>query len=101
VGRQRWPDAYGRISHILCELYLRLRAVGLVDGQAYTLPVTQADLGDATGMTTVHVNRTLQELRGDGLITTPKAGRVIIKDWVGLQKAAEFDPTYLHKKSTA
>jgi CRP-like cAMP-binding protein len=99
VGRR---EAYGRIAHILCEVYLRLRAVGLVDGQAYTMPVTQAELADASGMSTVHVNRTLQELRGDGLIKTPKAGRVIIQDWDGLQKAAEFDPTYLHiKKSTA
>jgi CRP-like cAMP-binding protein len=80
---------------------VRLRAVGLVNGQAYQLPITQAELGDATGMSTVHVNRTLQELRGNGLITTPKGGRVVIEDWPGLQAAGEFDATYLHLKQAA
>jgi biotin operon repressor len=79
----------------------RLRAVSLVNGQAFEMPITQAELGDATGLSTVHVNRTLQELRGDGLITTPKNGRVVIEDWDGLQKAGEFDPTYLHIKKQA
>src|SRR5215207_3904321 len=69
VGRR---DAYARISHVLCEVYVRLRAVGLANGQAFEMPITQAELGDATGMSTVHVNRTLQELRRDGLISTPK-----------------------------
>ena len=58
------------------------------------MPVTQAELGDATGMSTVHVNRTLQELRRDGLISTPRSGQVVIESWDGLQKAGEFDPTY-------
>ena len=49
----------------------------------------------------MHVNRTLQELRGNGLITTPKGGRVIIEDWPGLQEAGEFDATYLHLKQAA
>jgi len=93
VGRR---DAYGRIAHILCEVYVRLRAVGLVNGQSYLMPVTQAELGDATGMSTVHVNRTLQELRRDGLISTPRSGQVVIESWDGLQKAGEFDQTYLH-----
>jgi CRP-like cAMP-binding protein len=93
VGRR---EAYGRIAHVLCEVYVRLRAVGLVNGQSYLMPVTQAELGDATGMSTVHVNRTLQELRRDGLISTPRSGQVVIERWDGLQKAGEFDPTYLH-----
>ena len=98
VGRR---DAYARIAHILCEIYVRLRAVGLVDGQAYQLPITQAELGDATGLSTVHVNRTLQELRGNSLISTPKSGRVVIEDWDRLQEAGEFDATYLHIKKAA
>ena len=98
VGRR---DAYARIAHVLCEVYVRLRAVSLVNGQAFEMPITQAELGDATGLSTVHVNRTLQELRGDELITTPKNGRVVIEDWDGLQKAGEFDPTYLHIKKQA
>jgi CRP-like cAMP-binding protein len=73
VGRR---EAYGRIAHLLCEVYVRLRAVGLANGQSYLMPVTQAELGDATGMSTVHVNRTLQELRRDGLISTPRSGQV-------------------------
>lgn len=93
VGRR---EAYGRIAHVLCEVYVRLRAVGLVNGQSYLMPVTQAELGDATGMSTVHVNRTLQELRRDGLISTPRSGQVVIERWDGLQKAGEFDQTYLH-----
>src|SRR5215203_1402387 len=97
VGRR---DAYARIAHVLCEIYVRLRAVGLVSGQAYQLPITQAELADATGLSTVDVNRTLQELRGNGLITM-KGGRVVIEDWSGLQTAGEFDPTYLHIKKQA
>jgi CRP-like cAMP-binding protein len=93
VGRR---EAYGRIAHILCEVYVRLRAVGLVNGHSYLMPVTQAELGDATGMSTVHVNRTLQELRRDGFISTPRSGQVVIESWDGLQKAGEFDQTYLH-----
>ena len=49
VGRR---DDYARIAHVLCEIYMRLRAVGLVDGQAYQLPITQAELGDATAFLT-------------------------------------------------
>ena len=49
----------------------------------------------------MHVNRTLQELRGNGLITTPKGGRVVIEDWERLQEAGEFDVTYLHLKQAA
>jgi CRP-like cAMP-binding protein len=98
VGRR---EAYGRIAHLLCEVFVRLRAVGLTNGQAYQLPITQAELGDATGLSTVHVNRTLQELRGNGLITTPRGGHVIIEDWDGLREAGEFDPTYLHIRKQA
>ena len=80
---------------------MRLRAVGLVNGQSFEMPITQAELGDATGLSTVHVNRTLQELRGNGLITTQKNGRVVIEDWERLKEAGEFDATYLHLKQAA
>jgi CRP-like cAMP-binding protein len=92
LGRR---DAYGRIAHLLCELLVRLRAVGLVEDHAFTLPVTQAELGDAFGLSTVHVNRVLQDLRGDGLITLRGVSLKVL-DWEGLKKAGEFDPTYLH-----
>jgi CRP-like cAMP-binding protein len=97
VGRR---EAYARVAHLLCELYVRFKAVGLANGQAFAMPVTQAELADATGMSTVHVNRTLQELRGDGLIRSAKRS-VIILDWDGLQNAGEFDPTYLHLRKEA
>ena len=92
IGRR---SAYTRIAHVLCELLVRFRAVGLANGHDIELPVTQAELGDALGLSTVHVNRVLQELRADGLITL--RGRFLsVQDWPGLKKAGEFDPTYLH-----
>ena len=59
---------------------------------------TQAELGDAFGLSTVHVNRTLQDLRGEGLITLGSRS-VTVKDWERLRAAGEFDPTYLHLKT--
>jgi CRP-like cAMP-binding protein len=79
----------------LCELFVRLKAIGLAEGNACKLPLTQADLGDALGLSTVHVNRTLQELRGEGLIEL-HSGRLRILDWMRLKEAAQFDPNYLH-----
>ncbi|HEX2242638.1 MAG TPA: Crp/Fnr family transcriptional regulator [Gammaproteobacteria bacterium] len=92
IGRR---SAYVRIAHVLCELIVRMKAVGLVSDQACALPVTQAELGDALGLSTVHVNRTLQELRSDGLITL-RGSRLEILNWEALKKAGEFDLTYLH-----
>ena len=59
------------------------------------MPITQAELGDALGLSTVHVNRSLQELRGKGLITL-RGSILKAEDWEGLKEAGEFDPTYLH-----
>ena len=92
IGRR---SAVARIAHILCELLVRLRLVGLADETGYALPLTQADLADVTGLTSVHVNRMLKKLRDDKLLTF-RGGRVTIADWEGLQRVAEFDPTYLH-----
>lgn len=92
IGRR---SAETRIAHVLCEVLVRMRAVGLADGDGCDLPITQAEIGDALGLSTVHVNRSLQELRGKGLITL--AGQLLtVKDWPGLKEAGEFDPTYLH-----
>jgi CRP-like cAMP-binding protein len=92
IGRR---SAYTRIAHVLCELMVRLRSVGLSSDHQIELPITQAELGDALGLSTVHVNRVLQELRGDGLITL--RGRYLhVQDWPGLKRAGEFDPLYLH-----
>ena len=92
VGRR---EAYGRLAHLLCELVTRMRAVELVQGDTCELPMTQSEVGDALGLSTVHVNRTLQELRGAGLITL-KGGSLTVDDWEGLKHAGEFDPAYLH-----
>ena len=86
--------AYARVAHLLCEIWSRLQAVGLTNGDAYELPVTQTDIGDAMGLSVVHVNRTLQQLRGDGLISF-RSNVVMVLDWPRLQAAAEFDPAYL------
>ena len=92
VGRR---SAHTRIAHLLCELLVRLRAVELVEDHAYNLPITQAEMADALGLTSVHVNRVLQELRGENLISL-NGGFLKVLDWDGLQKAGEFDPVYLH-----
>jgi CRP-like cAMP-binding protein len=88
-------EAAGRIAHVLCETFLRLRAVGLVESQECQFPVTQQRLAEATGMTTVHVNRTLQFLRSNRLIEL-KNGTFKVLDWEGLQETGDFDPEYLH-----
>jgi CRP-like cAMP-binding protein len=92
IGRR---SALARIAHIFCELMVRFRLVGLADETGYALPLTQADLADVTGLTSVHVNRMLKKLRDERLLTF-RGGRVAIEDWEGLQRLAEFDPTYLH-----
>lgn len=92
IGRR---SAVARIAHIFCELLVRLRLVGLADETGYALPLTQADLADVTGLTSVHVNRMLKKLRDEKLLTF-RGGIVSIGDWEGLQRLAEFDPTYLH-----
>ncbi len=92
IGRR---ETYNRMAHLLCELRVRLEAVGLVEGGTFNLPITQTELADAIGASTVHVNRVLQELRADGLIRS-KGTQVSILDWAGLKAAGDFDPLYLH-----
>ena len=88
-------SAFERVAHLLCELFVRLRAVGLVEGTSCELQPTQADLAEATGLTMVHVNRMLQELRYQGLITL-HGRKLTIPDLAALQEAALFNPNYLH-----
>ncbi|WP_336490264.1 Crp/Fnr family transcriptional regulator [Methylobacterium nigriterrae] len=84
-----------RVGHLLCELFIRLRAVGLTEGNSCILPITQVEFGDATGLSNVHVNRVLQELRASGLIVLK--GRVLtIPDLAALQAASLFNMNYLH-----
>lgn len=88
-------DATERVSHLLCELFIRLRSVGLTEDDNCAFPITQAELADATGLSTVHMNRTLQELRNDGLIGL-KGKTLIIPDLEALQRRGMFSPNYLH-----
>jgi CRP-like cAMP-binding protein len=91
-------EAYQRMAHILCELVVRMRAVGLAEDHVCDLPITQSEFADALGITTVHVNRVLQQMRADGLIES-KGTQVKIPDWDKLKQAGEFDPAYLHLES--
>lgn len=88
-------SAYSRIAHLICELMLRLNAVGLTEDVTFDLPATQAELADATGMTQVHMNRMLQALKEDGLINIEKR-HVTIPNWQKLKEVGEFDSLYLH-----
>lgn len=92
--------AYTRIAHLICELVMRLKAVGLAEDKTFEMPATQAELADATGITQVHTNRVLQALRADGLISNEKV-KMTVPDWQKLKKAGEFDPLYLHLQKTA
>ena len=91
IGRR---DARTRLAHFLCEIAVRLGARGLAPGHRYELPMTQEQLGDALGLTSVHVNRTLKSLESDGLIVRHK--RILtFPDWSRL-KIADFNDRYLH-----
>jgi CRP-like cAMP-binding protein len=93
IGRR---EAYSRMAHLLCEWLVRLKAVGLIQDHTCDLPMTQAELADAMGVSTVHVNRVLQDLRADGLILL-KGNRLEVLDWEQLKHVGDFDPTYLHQ----
>jgi CRP-like cAMP-binding protein len=88
-------SAYERLGHLLVELYLRLQTVGRARDGRCDFPLTQNDLADATGLTAVHVNRTLQELRGDGLIELERK-QLHILDLDRLMDVSMFNPNYLH-----
>ena len=92
VGRR---DARTRIAHLLCELADRLKSSGVANGSVYDFPLTQEQIADATGLTPVHTNRTLQSLRKDGLISLT-ASQLEIVDWDRLAELADFNERYLH-----
>ena len=88
-------SAIERIAHLICELFARLKAVGLcVDGTCH-IPITQTDLSEATGITPVHVNRVVQELRGEKLIEW-KGREIHVPDMPALKRTAMFNDNYLH-----
>jgi CRP-like cAMP-binding protein len=97
LGRR---SALAKTAHLFCELYVRLGIAGLTEDMSYSLPLTQADLAECLGLTSVHINRMLKELR-DKELATFREGRVMIHDWEGLQRAAEFNPSYLYLERRA
>ena len=91
LGRRR---ASSRLAHLFCELQVRLTAAGMAEHGTYELPLTQNDLSEILGLTPVHVNRMLKELRDNGLVAF-KSKSVEVQDWDRLVQLAEFDPFYL------
>jgi CRP-like cAMP-binding protein len=92
MGRRKAP---ARVAHLLCELYVKLEAIGMVEGNSVPLRLTQETIGDALGLSSVHVNRAMMALRAKNLFTFD--GRTLtVHNWNALAKLAEFDPVYLH-----
>lgn len=87
--------AVSRMAHLFCELYVRLETVGRAQANGFEFPLTQRELSECLGLTVVHANRTIQELRRRGLVELASR-RVKILDRPGLEAVAEFDPTYLY-----
>ncbi len=83
-----------RTAHLLCELRVRLAQVGLADERGFALPLTQQDLGEALGISTVHANRTIQHLKDMGLVRIMDR-HVVIADLAQLQQFSDFDDGYL------
>ncbi len=92
LGRR---TAQTRLAHFLCEVSHRLQLRGRNDLDAFEFPLTQSELADVLGLSTVHVNRVLQALRSRGLIELSR-NQLVIRNRTGLYEVAEFDPSYLH-----
>ncbi len=94
MGRR---NSVQRVAHLMCELYVRARGIGLVNDQHFALPLTQTVLGDALGLTPIHVNRVLRRLRLDGVMQL-RGGALVIEDISRLAAVAGFDDNYLHRR---
>jgi CRP-like cAMP-binding protein len=103
---REWEVSLGRrstmsaMAHLFCEMRIRLEIIGRVRDDSYDFPLTQDELAECLGITGVHVNRTLQELRAQELITL-KNRRLTVLDWTRLVAIAEFDPAYLYLERKA
>jgi CRP-like cAMP-binding protein len=92
IGRR---SSLERVAHLICECFARMRVLGLCKASDFELPLTQVEISDATGLSVVHVNRVMKELRRLGLIET-NGGVHGILDWEALRETADFDAAYLH-----
>jgi CRP-like cAMP-binding protein len=88
-------SAMARMAHLFCELYVRLNAVGRARPDGFEFPLTQRELSECLGLTVVHANRTIQELRRRRLVEMENR-QLTILERRGLEGLAEFDPSYLH-----
>jgi CRP-like cAMP-binding protein len=95
IGRR---NARARISHLLCEVCVRITSCQIGEHEAFHFPVTQEHIADATGLTPVHVNRVLRALKEDGVLDY-RGGNIRVKDWDRLGGIAEFNPAYLHQSA--
>ena len=86
-----------RVAHLICELYLRMHQIGVSDDAKLELPLSQVVLADALGMTPVHINRILKELKLKGTMELNR-GKLIIADAIHLVRIAGFDENYLHRR---
>lgn len=93
-------SAISRMAHLFCELHVRLDAVGRARPDGYEFPLTQRELSECLGLTVVHANRTIQELRRRGLIEL-ESRQLTILNRRGLEGVAEFDPSYLYLDRTS
>ena len=91
LGRR---DAIARVAHVVCELAVRLQNVDLAQNLSFSIPWTQTDLADACGISNVHANRVVQELRRHGLVEWDSR-KVMIRDWDAVAKIGDFSDEYL------
>jgi CRP-like cAMP-binding protein len=92
LGRR---DAYARTAHLICEQYHRMKAIGMADNGILEFPVTQTEIADALGLSTVHVNRTMKSLSRDRLLSY-RNHSITVLNWQALQRVGQFEPAYLH-----
>lgn len=88
-------EAVTRTAHFLCELAIRMTLSGQGDGGCFLMPITQVQVADALGLSTVHINRIIQKLRALKLVDITRT-QMKVRDWIGLQKLGDFDPSFLH-----
>jgi CRP-like cAMP-binding protein len=99
--QRTWITSLGRrspshhIAYLICELFARLDVIGLVRDNSFEFPATQTDIADMVGLSLVHVNRTIQDLRASGMVAW-KNSLITVPDIGRLHDFAEFDPTYLN-----